>query len=153
MPRDLSIALAATLCCAASVALAADIDVMSQNQHQGADLGLVLDAATAPVFDPVAFNAAVVTALGQIAASRPAERAQALADLIAQRHPEVVGLQEAFRFSCAPHPAAPAMPGKGCDDPSIRGAFADMLANTTAALRGRYRCAGKSATTTRARRW
>ena len=59
---------------------------MSQNQHQGADLGLVLDAATAPVFDPVAFNAAVVTALGQIAASRPAERAQALADLIAQRH-------------------------------------------------------------------
>ena len=143
MSSTLSIALAATLCCATSVVAAADIDVMTQNQYLGADLGPVLDVATAPVFDPVAFNAAVVTALGKIAASRPAERAQALADLIAQRHPDVVGLQEAYRFSCAPHPAAPAMTGKGCDDPSIRGAFTDMLANTTAALRGRYHLAGK----------
>lgn len=143
MSRSLSIALAATLSCAASVAAAADIDVVTQNQYLGADLGPVLDAATAPVFDPGAFNAAVVTALSKIAASRPAERALALAELIAQRHPDVVGLQEAYRFSCAPHPAAPPVPGKGCDDPAIRGAFTDMLDNTTAALHGRYVLAGK----------
>ena len=87
--------LGASLLGFASLAAAADIDVMTQNQYLGADLTPVLGAATAQPFDPDAFNAAVVAALKRIAASRPAERVQALAAEIAQRKPDVVGLQEA----------------------------------------------------------
>lgn len=138
-----SIWLGASLLGAASLVAAADIDVMTQNQYLGVDLTPVLAAATAEVFDPAAFNAAVVGALTKIAAARPAERVQALSAAIAQRRPDVVGLQEAYRFECLPHPMAPPVAGMGCDDPSIRGAFTDQLANTVAALRGQYALAGK----------
>lgn len=138
-----SMLLGASLLGAASLVAAADIDVMTQNQYLGADLAPVLAAATAEVFDPAAFNAAVVGALTKIAAARPAERVQALAATIAQRHPEVVGLQEAYQFQCAPDPLVGKMADKGCDDPSIRAAFTDQLANTVTALRGKYTLAGK----------
>lgn len=80
----------------------------------------------------------MVDALERIARTRPAERAAALAAVIAQRTPDVVGLQEAYRFQCLPYPGVPEVPGMGCDDPAIRGAFNDQLQNTVAALRGRY---------------
>jgi hypothetical protein len=139
----LSTCLGATLLGAASLSAAAEIDVMTQNQYLGADLTPVLDAATALPFDPQAFNAAVVEALGKIAATRPAERARALAAEIAQRNPDVVGLQEAYKFECLPQPGYPGGAGIGCDDPAIKGAFADQLLNTAAALRGKYVVAGK----------
>lgn len=127
----------------AALGMAAEIDVMTQNQYLGADLTPVLGAATANPFNPEVFNAAVVMTLQKIAAARPVERAKALAAQIAQRNPDVVGLQEASRFACLPHPSVPEVPGRGCDDPDVKGAFNDQLQNTEAALRGKYVVAGK----------
>lgn len=143
MRAILSSILGAALLGAASLSAAAEIDVMTQNQYLGADLAPVLGAATADPFDPGAVNAAVVDALRKIAARRPAERALALAAEIAQRNPDVVGLQEAFKFECTPSPGVPPMPGMGCDDPEIKGAFTDHLQDTEAALRGKYVIVGK----------
>jgi endonuclease/exonuclease/phosphatase family metal-dependent hydrolase len=119
-----------------------EIDVMTQNQYLGADLGPVLAAAiSGGQFDPTAFNNAVVEALGKIAATRPVERVQALAEQIAQRNPDVVGLQEAYKFECTQYPGVPE--DKGCNDPAIKHAFTDQLQNTEVALRERYVVAGK----------
>lgn len=127
----------------ASLGMAAEIDVMTQNQYLGADLTPVLSAATADPFNPEVFNAAVVMTLQKIAAARPAERAKALAAQIAQRNPDVLGLQETYRFACLPHPFVPEVPGRGCDDPEVKAAFNDQLQNIEAALRGQYVVAGK----------
>jgi endonuclease/exonuclease/phosphatase family metal-dependent hydrolase len=129
-------------------ARAAEIEVMTQNQYLGADLTPVLDAATASYPTPeaflAAFSAAVVDALRKIASTRPTERAKSLAAEIDERHPDVVGLQEAYLFDCAPLlPAYPTSPGVGCDDPTIKGAFTDHLRDTAAALREDYVVAGK----------
>lgn len=144
MSKIASKLLATALLCGASVTVAAEIDVMTQNQYIGADLAPVLAAATADPFDFVAFNAAVVTTLTKIATTRPTERTQALAAQIRQRNPDVVGLQEAFVFTCLPYPGVPEIPGKGCDDPQVRGAFGDRLAGTVEALRGWYFEAGRA---------
>lgn len=143
MKHTLSGLFGAVLLCTGSLSSAADIDVMTQNQYLGADLAPVLAAATTTPFDAAAFNDAIVAALRRIAATRPAERALALAAEIAQRKPDVVGLQEAYRFACLPYPGVPVLPGTGCDDPGIKGAFSDQLANTLAALRGKYALAAK----------
>jgi endonuclease/exonuclease/phosphatase family metal-dependent hydrolase len=143
MKPSLSRALAAALLATSFAAIAADIDVMTQNQYLGADLAPVLGAATAKPFDPDAFSAAVATALGKIAATRPAERVRALADEIADRRPDVVGVQEAYAFGCTPYPGVPQLPGKGCDDPSIKAAFTDHLQDTATALHGKYVLAGR----------
>lgn len=132
----------AALICSTSFAAQPDIDLMTQNQYIGADLAPVLAAAAADPFDPIAFNDAVVQALGRIAAGRPLQRAKALAAEIDKRNPDVVGLQELYKLECQPHPSAPAAPGLGCDDPSIREAFRDRLADTEAALQGEYVAAG-----------
>lgn len=134
IPRTL---LGALLSATTALAAAADIDVMTQNQYLGADLAPALTAGS-----PEAFNAAVVAALRQIAANRPAERVRALAAQIAWRRPDVVGLQEAYRFACLPAEPEPAA-GTGCDDPSIRAAFTDHLADTVRALHGSYRLVGR----------
>lgn len=94
------------------------VDVMSQNQYLGADLGEVI-AAT----DPISFNAALVEALQTIAASEPAVRAERLALLIAWRGADLVGQQEVFRFECFDIP----LPGPDCSDPSVAAAFTDHL--------------------------
>jgi endonuclease/exonuclease/phosphatase family metal-dependent hydrolase len=124
---------------------AGEIDVMTQNQYLGADLASVLGAAImANPNDPdtiAAINAAVVEALGKIAATRPAERIRTLAEQIAQRSPDVVGLQEAFTFECEQYPGVP--DDKGCNDPLIKDAFTDHLQDTKAALSGKYKVAGK----------
>ena len=110
-----------------------EIDVMTQNQYLGADLGPVLAAA---ISDPSNMNAAVVDSLSKIAESRPTERVRTLAEQIAQRNPDVVGLQEAYKFECVPdteHGFPPVM-GKGCDDLAIKAAFTDHLKDTVEAL-------------------
>lgn len=127
----------------ATASPANDLSVMTQNQYLGTDLAPIVGAATAVPFNEVAFNDAVVTALRQIAATRPAVRAFGLATQIALRQPHVVGLQEAFEFRCTPYPGAPTVPGMGCDDPSIKPAFTDHLRDTVAALHGWYTVAGK----------
>ena len=126
-----------------SLSGAAEIDVMTQNQYLGADLAPVLAVATTEPFDPVAFNTTVVEALTKIAAARPAERARVLAAEVSQRNPDVVGLQEAYKFVCSPYPNVPPMAGMGCEDPAIKDAFTDHLQNTEVALRGKYKLAGQ----------
>lgn len=106
--------------------------VMTQNQYLGADLVPIIAAAGDPEFDPIVFNDAVLAALIQVAANDFVERADALAALIADRSPHVVGLQEVFRFTCTD--VGPPAPGLGCDDPSVVGAFNDHLILTTHAL-------------------
>ena len=88
MQRCTTLLLAATALAAAGAASSADVEVMTQNQYVGTDL-------IALVTEPD-FNAAVVDALKNRAESRPAERAKALAALIANRKPALVGLQEVY---------------------------------------------------------
>ena len=143
MRRLASMIFGAVLLGAASFGAAAQIDVMTQNQYIGADLTPVFDAAIAVPFDPDAFNDAIVSTLKAIAATRPADRVRALVAEIAQRNPDVVGLQEMYTLVCLPFPGVPPAPGIGCDDPEIRAAFIDHLADTYAALEGKYVIAGK----------
>jgi len=112
---------------ATTPALAQDIDVMTQNQYLGANLN---DIISAP--DPIALNVALVDALKQIAANDYPSRATQLAKLIADRLPDLVGLQEMYSFACIP--LAPPAPGEGCDDPDISNAFNDHLDLTMKAL-------------------
>jgi endonuclease/exonuclease/phosphatase family metal-dependent hydrolase len=102
------------------------IDVMTQNQYLGTDLTPVI-AAT----DAGAFNQAVIDALQQIADNHYPARARKLAQLIARRLPELVGLQEVFDIGCSD---LESFVGLGCDDPQIDGAFNDHLALTLEAL-------------------
>jgi len=109
-------------------ALAEDkIDVMTQNQYLGADLDPIIAATEIDEF-----NFELVKALKIIAANEYLARATKLAELIADRLPELVGLQEMFVFGCMD--LGPSVPGQGCDDPDIKGAFNDHLDKTTDAL-------------------
>lgn len=131
MKNILRVSLTTALLAWGGLAAAADIQVMTQNQYLGGDIGPVI--ATAGTGQ---FNAAVVAALQQVSASRTPERIQALAREILERKPHLVGLQEVWSFVCLP--AAPTPPGYGCDDPSIRNAFNDHLTRTMTALGGAY---------------
>ena len=71
--------------------------VMTQNQYLGADLTPIVAAGS-----PAEFNAAVITALSQVAANNYPERVESLAATIARRNPHLVGLQEMFAFNCTP---------------------------------------------------
>lgn len=104
-----------------------ELSVMTQNQYLGGDLGLLV-AAT----DPASFNTALVTVLRQIAANDFPQRARRQAADIAEQEPHLVGLQEVWSFGC--FDLAPSMPGRGCADPSIAGAFRDHLPETEMAL-------------------
>jgi hypothetical protein len=115
---------------AAHSASAADIEVMTQNQYLGADIAPLIGAIGTPQFNEV-----LVTRLEQIADNRSLERFAALAALVNQRQPHLVGLQEVWEFRCLP--ASPT--GYPCNDPAIAGAFTDHLARTLAALGPRYR--------------
>lgn len=137
--RRIAFALAATVGCVAAATATPAIDVMTQNQYLGADLTPVIVAGQGG--DPVAFNAAVVTALGKVAATRPAARVRALADLIRERAPDVVGVQEAYEFSCVP--MSPAQAVDPCRHPLVRAAFTDHLGDTLRALWPHYVLAGK----------
>lgn len=124
---------AATMVAIAGVASAGEIDVMTQNQYVGMDLiGLVAPGGS--------FDAKVLAALQDRAASRPGERARALAALIHKRNPDLVGVQEVYRFTCVELPVF-VQDGKGCDNPTIADAFTDQLEDTVAALGGKYRVA------------
>jgi hypothetical protein len=113
---------------ATAPALAEDtIDVMTQNQYLGADLTPIIAAP-----DAEAFNAALIVALEQIAANDYRSRAKSLAKLIANRLPELVGLQEMYAFTCEDAPGTPL--GRGCHNNQIRRAFNDHLEETLEAL-------------------
>lgn len=126
--------LGASLLACSAAAAAADVQVMTQNQYLGASLTGVIAAAGGQGD----FDAEVVKALQQIARNRTPERIRVLAGEILERRPELVGLQEVWKFACAPFPGVPEVPGLGCDDPSIRDAFQDHRALTEAALGSQY---------------
>ncbi|MDX1374624.1 MAG: hypothetical protein R3357_03610 [Burkholderiales bacterium] len=114
---------------AASVASAGgEIKVLTQNQYLGADLAPLFGAT-----DNDAFNAALVGVLQQVAANRFPERALRQAKEIADRRPDILALQEVWRFACV-DAVQPPMHGAGCGDPSIAGAFVDHLQVTLDAL-------------------
>jgi hypothetical protein len=142
MNRFLLASVSASLLCATGAAFAAppsQIDVMTQNQYLGANLDPVVAACSGG--DLTACNTAVVTALNQVAETIPDQRYVALAREITLRRPDVVGLQEAFEFSCVPADSNfpyPAPPGNGCDFGPIAGAFSDHLQGTMDALGGKY---------------
>jgi hypothetical protein len=125
----LALALAGAVVAAPS-AQAAGVQVMTQNQYIGTDILALVDTDD--------FNAAAIDALEVRAASLPSERVAALAKLIARRMPELVGLEEAYAFSCIDDDATDHL---GCQDDAIAGAFTDQLADTLAALGGAYRAA------------
>jgi endonuclease/exonuclease/phosphatase family metal-dependent hydrolase len=104
-----------------------DISVMTQNEYLGADLAPLLQAP-----DALTFNIALVTALQEVAAADFPKRVEDLARPIAKRKPHLVALQEVWSFHCVD--LAVPMPGYGCDDPTIAGAFNDHLSGTLAAL-------------------
>ncbi|MGW8270425.1 MAG: endonuclease/exonuclease/phosphatase family protein [Burkholderiales bacterium] len=114
---------------AGSPAFAKDeIKVLTQNQYLGAELTPLLAAQN---FEQ--YNAALVQIAQQVAANRFVERVQRQAKEIAERAPDVVALQEVWRFGCV-DALQPPIPGAGCSDPSIAGAFVDQLEYTLAAL-------------------
>jgi endonuclease/exonuclease/phosphatase family metal-dependent hydrolase len=75
---------------AATESRADDIRVMTQNMDEGTDYQALLAAQT-----PAEFVAAVTTTYQGILATKPAERAVAIAHEIARERPDIVGLQEA----------------------------------------------------------
>jgi hypothetical protein len=116
-----------------SIAATADqhalgIDIMTMNQYLGADL-LPLADPNQDVYD---FNETAIALLEKVAATDFPSRVIKLAEIIAKRHPDVVGLQEVFEFSCLDLDFPP--PGEGCDNPRIRNAFNDHLSLTLDAI-------------------
>lgn len=69
------------------------IKVMSQNLYLGADIFPVIEAGQDP--NPIAVPLAVTEVFQTVQATNFSERAEALADEIARRKPDVIGLQEA----------------------------------------------------------
>jgi hypothetical protein len=114
-----SMTLALTLLATAPALAQGKIDVMTQNQYLGADLTPIIGAP-----NPPAFNAALIEALEDIAANDYPSRASKLAELITDRLPELVGLQEMFQFECFD---VDPRDGNQCDEPSIANAFNDHL--------------------------
>lgn len=104
------------------------IKVITQNQYPGADLAPLLTASNADDF-----NAALVSVLKKVVASRFHDRVQRQASQIAKDHPHVVALQEVWRFDCTD--LWPPTVGMGCNDPEIAGAFVDQLKETLSALK------------------
>ena len=94
MRKLIALGLGALLLVAASSAVAADIEVMTQNQFLGADLNPLIAAFGTPQQDEV-----IAATLEQMAANNFPLRARALAKQICDKQPHVVALQEVFRFS------------------------------------------------------
>jgi endonuclease/exonuclease/phosphatase family metal-dependent hydrolase len=94
MRHLISLGLGVWLLAAAPGAVAADIEVMTQNQFLGADLNPLIAAFGTPQQDEV-----LAATLAQMAANNFPLRARALARQICDKQPHVVGLQEVFRFS------------------------------------------------------
>jgi hypothetical protein len=107
-----------------------DISIMTQNQYLGTDLAPLLQAP-----DAATFNEALVTALQEVASSDFPRRVERLAELIADRRPHLVASQEVWSFQCVDLTFP--IPGYGCADPSIAGAFNDQLSEMLSALAAR----------------
>ncbi len=100
-----------------------ELVIVTQNQYLGADLDPLVNAPDLP-----AFEAAAEAVLLQIAANNFPDRADALAESIASRLPDIVGLQEVFNFTVDVDGDGPIPPTNGLPP------FVDHLAETLASL-------------------
>jgi hypothetical protein len=117
--------LALSLSAALPAQVSAEVRVMTQNQYLGADF------ASLAAQPPEDVHRALVQILRQIAATDFRARAQAQAEQIARRSPDLIGLQEVWALSCSdPDPSD----RRGCQHPSIADAFLDHLQVTLEAL-------------------
>ena len=117
-------------------ASAHEISVATYNQYLGADIAPLATASAET------FNATLLDVLRQVAANRFKLRAQRQAALIADKRPDLVGLQEVWSFSCQDLPPV----AGACVESSIRGAFLDQLHVTLQALASqgvRYKVAAR----------
>lgn len=89
--------LSAVMLGAASLSVAGEIDVMTQNQYIGADLQIGVNASTQKEADD-----AVVAMLTTIAKTCPAERVRDVAAEIAHRNPDVVACRKPSSLNVCP---------------------------------------------------
>ena len=106
--RALTVAMLGSATLAAAVASSSaneiTVRVMTRNMYQGTSFQEVIAATT-----PAEFVAAVTTVYQNVIATKPMERAIAVAREIAQERPDLVGLQEAdILRTAASSPGAPA---------------------------------------------
>jgi endonuclease/exonuclease/phosphatase family metal-dependent hydrolase len=102
MPRIATAFAAATLAIFSALPVAADeaaVRVMTWNMDEGTGFQEIIAAPT-----PEAFGAAVLQTYRNILATRPAERAAAMARDIARHRPDLVALQEASVLRSGPPP-------------------------------------------------
>ena len=100
----LAVPLALPGAAAAAPSPARDLSVMTQNLYLGTDLGPLIAAAT-----PTDFLTAVAVGYGNVLASDPPSRLGAVADTIAARHPDLVGLEEVSTWTVYGDSIAPSL--------------------------------------------
>lgn len=100
------------------------IRLVTQNMYVGSSFAALSAAQT-----PDQFHAAVATIYNNILASKPAERAAAMAREIAQHHPDLIALQEAALLRT----------GTGGPATNVRSDFVQLLLDELAGLGQRYR--------------
>jgi endonuclease/exonuclease/phosphatase family metal-dependent hydrolase len=110
------------------------IDVMTANLYLGADIFRIVEAA-ADTENPAAIPLAVTEVFGIVQATNFPERAEAIADTIMTRRPDVIGLQEVSWYRTGPYDG-------GVNAETTAYDFLDILMNALAARGLDYRVAG-----------
>ena len=111
------------------------IDVMTANLYLGADIFRIVEAA-ADTGNPLAIPTAVTGVFGIVQATNFPERAEAIADSIMKRRPQVIGLQEVSWYRTGPYDG-------GVDATYTVYDFLEILMNALAARGLDYRVAGE----------
>jgi|GEM_PF-1639032 len=96
------------------------LKVMTYNQYIGADLKPILESVNRSDF-----NDELVAALRGMNANRFKDRAKRQVAIIVREKPDVLALQEVWRFAC--QDAFQTSAQQGCAYPGIAGAFTDFL--------------------------
>lgn len=112
------------------------IDVMTANLYLGADIFRIVEAA-ADTSNPYAIPTAVTQVFGIVQATNFPERAEAIADTIMTRRPDVVGLQEVSWYRTGPNDGGVNAAESAYD-------FLEILMNALAARGLDYRVAGEA---------
>ena len=113
---------------------AGKIDVMTANLYLGADIFRIVEAA-ADTENPAAIPLAVTEVFGIVQATNFPERAEAIADTVMTRRPDVIGLQEVSWYRTGPYDG-------GVNAETTAYDFLDILMNALAARGLDYRVAG-----------
>jgi hypothetical protein len=113
---------------------AGKIDVMTANLYLGADIFRIVEAAQNTT-NPLAIPMAVTEVFGIVQATNFPERAEAIADTIMTRRPDVIGLQEVSWYRTGPYDG-------GVNAETTVYDFLDLLMNAIAARGLDYRVAG-----------